>query len=276
MDFENTENTQELSTEVSSEDPNQGQTAEQLLIDIEQYEKFRVDGQEMTRAELRAHLMRQSDYTRKQQALAEERQKWGNFTSNFRADVDNVRNNPQLYEQFKKVYPKEFHALLDKEISETHTRGTPSGNQVDQALEQRLAKYDQYIEQTEAKNHEVMVQSIGKELESLFSEKTKQYNFADEEAVIARAQTLLGVKEQEGDKTPITPDQWDKIFKSVHEGNLNRFKAYQGSLVKGQKEANERSKDMGAGGGIPGQAPKQARTIKEATDQLMQHWSLEA
>ena len=63
---------------------------------------------------------------------------------------------------------------------------------------------------------------------------------------------------------PLNDKNWELIWKAVNDKNVELFKKYGSAAVNKQKNANQRGKDAAPGGGIPGQAPRQPRTIKEA------------
>lgn len=251
------QNDNNLSTEVSS--------SEQVL-DLDSADRFRYGGQEYSKDDFKSGWMRQSDYTKKTQEVAEQKRQWEHYRNNLDADLERVKSNPALAQQFRTVYPKEFHSYLDRVVGrQPNQQGMQQSNRgLDPALEERLSRYEKFIADAETN-------AIQKELDASFSTFSKKFPQADEKSVISDAWAILDHKERTGDKTPITDAQWERMWKDDHERNLNRFKQYQGSLVNGQKQANARSKDMAAGGGIPGQAPRVARNIKEATKLAMQH-----
>ena len=103
------------------------------------------------------------------------------------------------------------------------------------------------------------VAAINAELDARFKVLSEKYPLADEEAAIARAQALHSKGIKLDDKT------WDAIWKETHAKGEAKYKAYGAAQVNKQKSANLRGKDAAPGGGIPGQAPKRPKTIKEAS-----------
>jgi hypothetical protein len=109
------------------------------MLELEKVEKFKFDGKEYTLKELRTLLAKekeqQRDYTAKMQKLAEERKSWETqrketqrFDDNLYADLQAVKDNPQLAQEFLKVYPQSYHRHLRAVLESTSTsqpQGTP-------------------------------------------------------------------------------------------------------------------------------------------------------
>lgn len=258
MELENTEVNESIeSTQEGS------QTAEQpsQIFDLDSAEKVKFEGREWTRDELKSAYMMQSDYTKKTTALAEERKYYDNLWH----DVEKVKANPSLIDQFKSVYPQSFHKAL--EYLDLKTAAQPQAQpQQPQNVNQDLMKRFEAIENDFKENK---VKAINAELDAKFDSLSKKYTLADEEAVLARAQSML-------DKgTKLTDQVWDQLWKSVHDRNQQIADKYYQSKVKQQSEANAKGKDIASGGGIPGNAPVKARSIKEATEMLFKSGGLE-
>lgn len=222
-------------------------------MDLESVQKFRFGGKEWTPKEFQGAYMMQADYTRKTQQLAEERK----YFDNLNADLAAVKSNPALEAKFREVYPAKYHAYLDyvaqKQQAQTGQNGQQSqyGN-IDPEFKRRF-------DMLEADMNTRKVEAINAELDARFKTLSEKYPLADEEAAIARAQALHSKGVQLTDKV------WDQVWKAVSDKNESVFKKYGAAQVNKQKTANQRGKDAAPGGGIPGQAPKRPKTIKEAS-----------
>jgi hypothetical protein len=248
--------TQESEDLTSSEGASTEQTSmEQKLVELDSLERFKYAGRELTPKELQSMIMMQSDYTRKTQALAEERKYYDNLS----ADLAAVKANPSLAEKFKSVYPEKFHGYLDYAISQQGQGQTQQTQQQQQQQAQIDPEFKRRFDALEADLNERKQAAINAELDAKFKTLSEKYPYADEEAAIARATALL----DRGEK--ITDKVWDGIWKSVHERNEGLFKQKYAAQFNKQKEANLKGKDGASGGGIPGQAPKQPKNIKEAS-----------
>lgn len=254
-------NTSEETTEnlevTEAEQPGQvEQTEQQQIVDLDSVDKFKFAGKEWTPKDFQGAYMMQSDYTKKTQALAEERKYFDNLT----ADLESVKSNPSLIEKFKSVYPEKFHKFLgyvqgaSQPQAQKQTENAQS--QIDPAFKERF-------ERLESEIHERKVQAIEAELDAKFKGLSEKYPMADEEAVLARAQALIDRGEKLNDKI------WDGLWKSVNERNQKLAEQFYAKKIKEQKTTNQKGKDIASGGGTPGQAPKVARSIKEATQMLM-------
>lgn len=238
------------------------QDSEPQVIDLDSTEKFKFQGREWTPKELRDAYMMQSDYTRKTQAIAEERKYYDNLTH----DLEAVSKNPALIEEFKKVYPEKYHAYLNyitKNTPQQSQQVEQQSNGIDPKFLERFQKLEQTMTSWEKEMHEKQVAAIDAELDAKFKQLSEKYPMADEEAVIARAQALLGRGEKLDDKI------WDSLWKSVNERNQKLAEQFYSKKVTEQKQANKMGKDIASGGGSVGQAPVKPRTIKDATNAFL-------
>lgn len=230
--------------------------AQPEMVDIDSVDKFRFAGREWTPKDFQGAYMMQSDYTRKTQALAEERRYYDNLSS----DLEAVKRNPVLAEQFRTIYPEKFHNYLDYVVQRQETKQATQAVNT-QGADPALMKEIQELKQD---MFDRKVQSIQAELDAKFKGYTDKFPLADEEAVVARAQALL----DRGEK--MTDQLWERLWKSVHDRNQKLADKYYSNKVNQQKNVNSKTKDVASGGGTPGQAPKMPRTIKEASALALQ------
>jgi len=260
-----TEETNTQGTEPESSDASPGASTEQAdaqaqsLVDLDSVEKFRFEGKEWTPADFRKSYMMQADYTRKTQAISEERK----YFDNLQDDLERVKANPALLSQFRSVYPEKFHKFLgyvtQAQAAQAAGQNQGSGAQgssTDPALLSRIEAMEKVSRDRESA-------AIDAELEAKFKGLSDKYKLADEDAVIARAEALLA----RGEK--LTDSVWDRLWKADQERHEQRYKAHYSKQVSQQTSANRKGKDAASGGGIPGQAPKLPRTIKEASAHVL-------
>lgn len=244
------ETTQEL-PESQSQDTSTPTAQE--IFDLETVEKFKFGGKEWTQKELTSSVMMNADYTRKTQELSKERK----YYDNLDADLKTLQGNPALIDQFKQIYPEKFHRYLD--FIQVANRENKSRQQagMDPQFMSRL-------EQVESRFREQEINAIEAQLDAKFTVLSKKYPFADEEAVIARAERLLESKPK-GEKA-LSDSELEQLWKQVDSRGQELAKKHWGQRAQQQKEMNARGKDVAAGGGTPGQAPRRPRTIREASD----------
>lgn len=263
-----TEGAQTSVSESAPAETNPGADPSGQPVEIESLDRYRYQGRPLKDWE--SGYMRQQDYTQKTQAIAQERR----YSENLSADLDKVKSNPALAEQFRSIYPEKYHSYLRYVLQENSAvqpqyNGqrvqAPQYAQLDPATQAEIRQYKAALQERE-------VEAINQELTAKFTNLSKKYPFADEEAVVARAQSLWA-KMKENDPTnpnlKITDQQWDILWKSQHERAHGLSDAQYKKQVKSQIEANRKGSDVGAGGGLPGQAPRQYKTIKEATNQAL-------
>lgn len=240
------------SSEAAPDHGHQSAPTTQEMMDLEKVGKFRFEGKEWTPKDFKGAFMMQADYTRKTQQLAEERKYYDNLT----ADLNAVRANPALAAQFKQVYPSKFHNYLEYVSPKQQQQQAPAQNGQYANIDPTVMNRFQALE---ADMNQRKVEAINAELDARFKTLSTKYPYADEEAAIARAQAAHAKGIQLNDKV------WDQIWKATNDKNEAIFKKYGQDQVNKQKSANQRGKDAASGGGIPGQAPRQPKTIKEAT-----------
>lgn len=237
--------------------------AEQLL-DLSTAKKYKwFDGNEITADDLRNGYLRQSDYTKKTQEIAQERK----YYDNLNIDLAKVKTNPELATRFKEVYPEKYHAYLDYVIAKNQERKEQQ-EKLDQASDPRVDEvYDYYQKQ----RSELALQKVN----TIFDNLSKKYNMAYEADVVAAANALIDRARANGDRRyEPSEKEYEDLFKNSHAESQKRYDQHYKSKIEAQKSANAKGSDIGSGGGIPGQAPRQARTIKEATKFLEQDGGL--
>lgn len=256
---------EQVSEGVSSTDQKQVSESEQLPqspspIELDKLEKFRFNGMDLTPKELSQQMLRHSDYTRKNQAISEERK----YYENLHYDLDAIKANPSLENKFREVYPEKYHRYLNYVLSPKSPEQAKSAVSDMSKLPPELMSRFEKIDKFEQYLQEQQVKSAEAELDSTISPLVKKYPLADEEAALARAQSLLnqGVE--------LNPTTWDKIFKGLHDRSEQMWKSHQSAQVQKQKEAGRRGADIGSGGGIPGGKPDVPKTIKEATKMALE------
>lgn len=229
------------------------------ITDLQKLEKFKFEGQEMTYKELQAAYMRQQDYTRKTQELSQDR----NYYDNLNFDLAKVRSNPELATKFKEIYPEKFHSFLDTVLQKQSQEQAGKTPQVQTELDPKLVSR---IDQIEKMVTEDKVTAIEAKLEAQDQRMSGKFPMADIEAVYARAQAA------HAKGTKLTDEAWEKIWKDDHDKHVKRYEAHYKGQFEKQKDASSKAKDIGPGGGIPGQAPQRV-ALKDVADQVIRSQS---
>lgn len=268
--FEPDEQPQELesqdSGDLAPDSPASGDPspAEQQIVDLDSVEKFKYAGREWTPKEFQGSYMMQADYTRKTQEIAQERK----FYDNLDADLERVKSNPDLAEEFKKVYPEKFHRFLG------YVESTQPQEQRTQPQQGGLSpEVDKRIKQIESKFQEQEAKATDAQVDAMCTRMAKKYPDVREDFAISELQRILADKRKSEPGYQLTPVDWEKAWKSIEDWIGEKSKTRYSALVKGQQAANQRGKDVASGGGIPGQAPKAPRTIKEASELARQDFA---
>lgn len=248
----------ESQTDTSQSEASATESAAPTIIDLDsaQNATIKFQGREWNSQDLSRAYMMQSDYTKKTQAIAEERKYWDNLEY----DLARLKQDPNLAGQFMQIYPQKFHRYVDFVTGGQAATSIPGQTRQNNTQSQGIdPSFYREFQQMKADINERNVQAIQAELDAKFSVLQKKYPFADEEAILARADSLL----QQGVK--VTEQTWDQLWRANHQKMEKISKDFYSKQVASQKNANKKSSDIAPGGGIPGQAPRTPRTIKEAS-----------
>lgn len=259
------------SIESGNESPQGSDLAPSPSTELDKLEKFTFEGKEYTPKQVkewRDNGLRQADYTRKTQEFSQERR----FYENLSADLKHVRGNPALVAEFRRIYPEKFWGYLEYVTGQAGTPSTqpdPGSSKsqfasIDPEMVARFERLEQSVTQRD-------VEAISANLEAQEKTLGSKYPMADIEAVYAKAQAFLDsqAKLPKDEQSKLTPELWDKIYKADHDKHEARYVARYKENVNKQKQAGLKARDSGAGGGMPGAAPKTHKSIREARDALL-------
>ena len=257
------------------------------ILDLSKAEKFLWEGKEMTPDDLRKNFLRQQDYTKKTQAIAEDKRRFEEerlnfirsqeenekFESNLDADIANVLRDPSLKEQFMKIYPEKYHRILDQVMSRTFGE-QDSQQRNDSVLEQRLKaienKFMSQDQERSAKAFETEVSKNSEILDSAISRFASKYPSADEDSVLARAEhAAMFIKKDENFNSNFS-QVLEKLYKENHAFHENRYKEMYKQQVERQKQANSKGRDIGRGGQTPGTAPVKLK-LKDVKNHILEN-----
>lgn len=251
-------NRQTSSTEnIQSEAPKS-----QELLDLEKLERFRFQGKEWNFKDLLNANLRYEDYSKKTMEVAEARK----YTENFEADFNAIKDNPELMEEFRNIYPKFYIEIAERMlerlgITQNTNQGTEKPKQ--DVMTPEIKELLSWKKELEGNKRQAEVERNQAWLDKQFTTLTKKYPNAVEEMVLARAEMLETMGHKLNEKL------LERLFKEVDGDISKRFgKTYQEKVNK-QLEANKSARDIGAGGGTMSGAPKTAKNIKEVTNQWL-------
>lgn len=240
------------------------------VSELEKLGKFKFQGKEWTAEDLKKAVLRQEDYTRKTQKLAEE----GKYQKNLYWDLKSVRESPHLAAQFRQLYPKEYHSLVDQVLEEMQSTGLQQGQQQSpNATEPKYLPIDPDVmsrfEKIEAGVREKEISAIESQLETWDAKFTDKYKLADQESVYAKAEALYDARKAEDPNFKFTEELWEKLYKADNDRHTQRYEGHYRTLQKSQLDAGLKGRDVASGGGTPSQGPKEYKTIREARDAAM-------
>lgn len=241
-----------------AQDQKTPQTVQEQIIELEKQlgdKKFKFEGQDWTLKDLKSAIMRQKDYTTKTQSLAEERK----YYENLHWDLQKVKENPQLVQEFIKTYPEKFHSYLEH-VLKSNSPGQqtvetrPQTPQIDVNTLSRLERLEKSYNEQELAKNELAIQTV-------MGSMSKKYPDAHERFVLPLAWELA---EKKGEQ--LSEQEWEDIYKTADAEMKNIIKGKMSEFQKKQTEANVKARDVGTGGGTVGQAPKKFKSLKEVTD----------
>lgn len=252
----------------SSEAPDTDGTREaKALTDLDKLDRFRFEGKEWSREDFRKAYLRQQDYTRKTQEIAQSRkelEETRKYVDNFAYDLRAVQQDRSRWKEFERLYPKEF-VERAREILRFQPQepGNPqqTGSHLDlhPDVKEKLDTIESEFQTIKQEREAQAIEQINSWLDNQFETLGKKYDFANPELVNARAEmhSRNGVQ--------ITEKVLEKLFKASHEETKANWEKRYKSLVDKQLKTGKEGRDMGAGGGVPTEGPKKFKTIKEAT-----------
>lgn len=237
------------------------------IMELDKLEKFKYQGKEWTLKDLEKAILRQSDYTKKTQSLAEERKAFEQerkYAENLHADLQFVRNNPtqETINQFLKLYPEKYHGALKQVLDEVN------GQTKTESPRQQVPNYDietaSRLQKLEAFYHEQEIAKNTQMINSMVDKFSKQYPDAIPRLAIADVYEAMnqGVK--------VTEQTWEDAFKAVDEQMKEVVKNKYGDLVKKQTQANAKARDVDPGGGTVGRAPQKFNSLADVTKHAIQ------
>lgn len=250
--------------DVNNQAPAENTEAAPQTADIDSFSEFKFQGQSYTPEKL--------------SGIFNEHKQWGeqiksqssydDYLKNVAIDLETVLKDPSLADQFKETYPKAFHGLLERFLSQNRpdaSNGNPQNglpkefSEKFSAIESKLNRYERATHQAEVARQEAYLKTT---VDPMFA----KYEFSDTDAVYAKAQSLV----DQGYK--MTDSAWERLIKENHLANQKKFERIREKELKTQIENGKKGADTGAGGSAPGQAPARPRTFAEADDMALKHF----
>lgn len=279
------EGTQETAPQQATEEIQAAPEAKspQEIADLAKLSKFMLDGKEYTYDELKKERMRLEDYTRKTQELAEKRKTFeteSKYAVNFDKDLEVLMAQPWRADEFRKLYPKEYHRHADKierlykqapalwSTSETQDQGQQRSTQqpdIKKLIEETVSERLRPMEEKEARDAE---RTYLAEMDARETKLMQKYKRANKFEVYAAAE-YLSKEGEDGQPKQLADQDWEKLFKDSHERTVAMIKEARADEFNQQKQANKQLKDVQSGGGVPGEAPVVPRSLKEAKEHFL-------
>jgi hypothetical protein len=245
----------------------QPQTAEapveNQVTDLDGLSEFSFQGSKYTPDQLLQIVNGYKQASEQQTSYAQEQK----FYENLEADIENVLKDPaKLAQQFKEIYPKKFHGILEKVLKangQTPALPTPASNALPPDVLEKLRTMEERLKFHDQRTHQAEVQNATAQIDKITGPLFKKFPMSDEEAVFAKAENLLT------GGTKLTEKTWERLVRESHEKAEKRWNQHQDATLKQQMDKGRRAADMGPGGATPGQAPQKPRTLDEARDALL-------
>lgn len=237
------------------------------VADLDKLERFRFAGREWSPKELKNAYLMQSDYTRKMQEVAETRK----YTDNFASDLQTVLKDRHRLEEMRRIYPKEYMDVAERILQEKGGQPAPTQpTQTDSVKSHpEFQQLRSELDQWKAEKEQAQVASNQSWLDTQFDKLAKKYPFADPEVITARAEIAITRHGQKLAADGNGEQLLDRLFKKNDEEIKAKWAEHYKGKVNQQIDVGKRGKDVGAGGGVPGSAPKGFKTIKEATNAFL-------
>lgn len=253
--FEGSQSVEQPSGDTGSTDnfqqPMQNEQSKQsALPDLDKLERFTFNGKEMTAKDLKSAYMAHSDYTAKTQALAHERR----FMNNLESDLDKIRDNPALAEEFKSVYPQSYHKYLKYAMQQNRTQ--PEGS-TGATANPEISTIKSELQQLREFQNNLQIKELESQFSNIFNSNIKtKFKWVDEDRLVGLARDAMGQYQLRDEHGRIDANVLERIAKTENDKMEKLFQDYQKTTFDKQRAANTKARDIGSGGGISGQAPK--------------------
>lgn len=245
-------------------EPTDQQEIENTLTDIDSLDKFTFQGQEYTPDQLHDYLNGYNELKETHSKVTEE----SKYLENLRADLDHVRQRPELVEKFKQTYPQKYHSYLDlvlKKDAQAQANGQEKPSLPEDVMK-KLSEIDEIkgkLTSYEQREREAEAARINSELDQTFNKLSEKYPFGVEADVLAKAEAMI----QRGHK--FTNSTWERLWRESNNTFQKRWESHHDAIVKAQAEKGKKAGDIGPGGQAPGQEKNEPRTLQEATKSLL-------
>lgn len=231
-------------------------TAEQTQVtSLDSLSEFEFQGEKYTPDRLQEliHGYRQS--TERLQSIAEQERQEQRYLDNLDADIAAVIEKPHLAQQFKAVYPKKYHQVLDRMLTRM---GKGDETQSRSGLPPEFLQKLERVDLLEQRLHQYEVEAANAKIDAILPKLLDKYPMAIEDQILAKAEVYL----QNGGR--LNEQTWERLVKESHELARKKADAYYKRQMENQISKGQIAKDAGPGGATPGQAPKAPKTFAEA------------
>ncbi len=274
VDTSTDELSQTQNTEVQDKEPSKSEM--EAILDLSSVKKFKFDGKEMDYDTLKRATLLQSDYTRKAQELAKEREAFSGqkkYDDNLKYDLEMVRKDPSLASKFKETYPERYHWHLD--YARPSNSATEQSNGLDKQTSQPTAnlppeilKKLEMVEKLHDRAEKQSIAAIDKQLDATFQQLSKDFPLGRVKEVMTDLETLQrqGVipRDENGEiDDKMFFDVVKELYKNSHDDNEKGASGYFSQKMKAQIEGSKKASDVGIGGQTPGQAAKRISRIRD-------------
>jgi chorismate mutase len=237
------------------------------LLDLDASEKFRFQGREWTPEELQRSIMLEKDYRKKTTDLSREQK----YIANLASDLRQVKADPRLADEFKRIYPEAYHGYLDLILEQAKVTGDNSlagqtsanQNQIPEALAKRLEALEGRLKSVDEKEHAANVAQIEQRLDQLFGKLQTKYEWGVEEQVLAKAEALIAKGYKMNDAV------WERLWKASHEHHEGKARKWRDAETQAQLKKNQEGGDIGRGGSTPSAGPKRFKSLGDVTDHMV-------
>lgn len=256
-----------LNGKEQSTKPTQQQTETQTvqdIIDLANAKKVRLDGKEYSIDELKRERMLQSDYTRKTQALSQERK----FYENLHYDLKKVEQDPQKFiAEFKKVYPKQFHKYVSDYETVPESQSTARNQTTEHRGQLRIEDLPPEVKNVLDYIESQQKQTADAAVDAVIQKNLNKYPHARQKEVLAEWGAMIDAHKNDP-STYAKPTEADveRLFEQSHKEIESLFAKLKTQQQTAQINANKSLRGPGSGGATPGVAPVRPKNMREAAE----------
>ncbi|MES1988824.1 MAG: hypothetical protein V4440_12510, partial [Pseudomonadota bacterium] len=220
------------------------------MTELDGLSEFTFQGEKYTPDQLHKLMSEHKTYSQEMKGYEQKK----TFEKNLKIDLNSVSEDPRLADDFKRMYPQEYHALVDIVLkNRQQSQPAPSvpaqTNALPKEFLNEFGELKQGFSMLQAELMDAKTAEANAKLDTILPPLAAKFPMAVEDQVLQRAEGLLKSGQRLTEKT------WERLYRESHDSLTKRADQFYSAKLKSQLEKGQKGADSGSGGAAPGQAP---------------------